>query len=126
MQKRGKFADVFTILTDFPLNTDTLDLLEKFKCHLYGHLKQNDIHEFIKLHFEEKCKPDYIERPLGNIKSVEPATFSSCRGVLTQHIKWVWYIAKLHKPASGGYPMNELTPVDYGWKLLEGSNLVSV
>ena len=29
----------------------------------------------MKLHFEEKTKPNCIERPLGKIKSVEPTTF---------------------------------------------------
>ena len=44
MQKNKKFVDVFTNLADFPMNTDRLDILEEFTCHLYGHVKQNDIH----------------------------------------------------------------------------------
>ena len=87
MQKNEKFVDVFTNLGDFPLNTDTLDVLEEFTCHLYSHVKQNDIYEVTKLRFVEKTKPNCIERPLGNIKSVEPTTFPACRSVLTQHIK---------------------------------------
>ena len=34
--KRGGDADIVT---------------EGFTCHLYGHVKQNDAHEVIKLHF---------------------------------------------------------------------------
>ena len=63
MQKNEKFVDTFTNLGDFPLNTDKLDVLEKFTCYLYGHIKQNDVHEVIKLHFEEKTKPNCIEIP---------------------------------------------------------------
>ena len=103
MQKNQKFVDVFTNLIDFPLNTDTFDVLQQFTCHLYGHAKQNDISEVIKLHFEGKTKPNCTERPLGNIKSVEQTSLS--------------YEA---------YPMDELTPIYYGWKLLEGSNLLTV
>ena len=86
-------------------------------CHLYGHVKENDVHEVIKRHLEEKTKPNCIKTALGNIKSVEPTTFPPCRIVLTQHIKWAWYIAKLYKSACEAYPMNELTPIDYDWKL---------
>ena len=74
--------------------------------HLYYRVKQNDVHEVIKLHFEEKTKPNCIERPLEKIKSVQPTTFLPCRSVLTQHIKRAWYIAKLNKSASEVYPMN--------------------
>ena len=74
----------------------------------------------------EKTKPYCIERHLENNKSVEPTTFLPCRSVLTQHIKRAWYIAKLYKSASEAYSMNELTPTDYGWKLLEVSNLNDV
>ena len=63
------------------MNTDTFDVLEEFTCHLYGH-KQNDVHEIIKLHVEEKAKANCFETPLGNIISVEPRTFSLCRTVL--------------------------------------------
>ena len=107
------------------MNTDTFDVLEEFTCHLYGH-KQNDVHEIIKLHVEEKAKANCFETPLGNIISVEPRTFPPCRTVLTQHIKQAWYIAKLYKSASEVYPINELTSIDYGRKLLEGSNLLTV
>ena len=51
MQKNKKFVGLSTNLGDFPLNTDTLDIFEEFTCHLYGHVKMNDVHEFIKLHF---------------------------------------------------------------------------
>ena len=64
IQKNQKFVDEFTNLGDFPLNTDTLDVLEKFTYHLQGHVKQNDEHEVIKLHFVEKNKPSCIEWPL--------------------------------------------------------------
>ena len=93
MQKNKKSVDVFTNLGDFLLNTDTSDALEEFTCHLYGQVKQNGVLEVIKLHCEEKTKPDCIERPLGNIKSVETTTFPPCRSVLTQLIKQTWYIA---------------------------------
>ena len=73
------------------MNTDTFDVLEEFTRHLYGHVKQNDMHAVIKLHFEEKTKPNCIETPLGNIKPVEQTSLS--------------YEA---------YPMNELTPINYG------------
>ena len=65
MQKNQKLVDVFTNLGDSPLNTDTFDVLEEFTCHLYSHVKQNDIYEVTKLHFEEKTKPNCIEKPLG-------------------------------------------------------------
>ena len=58
MQKNGKFVDVFTNVGDFSLNIDTLDVYEEFTYHLYGHVKQNDLHEVIKFHFEEKTKPN--------------------------------------------------------------------
>ena len=70
------FIDVFTNFGGFPLNTDTFDVLEEFSCHLYGHIKQNGVHEAIILHFEENC----IERHLGNIKSVEPRMLKSLAG----------------------------------------------
>ena len=35
MQKNEKFVDVFTNLGDFLWNTDTLNVLEEFTCHLY-------------------------------------------------------------------------------------------
>ena len=71
-----KFIDVFTNLGGFPLNTDTFDVLEELSCHLCGHIKQIDVHEAIVLHFEE----NYIERHLGNIKSVEPRMLKSLAG----------------------------------------------
>ena len=45
MQKNEKFVDAFTNLGDFQYASDTLGVLEKFTCHLYGHVKQNDEHE---------------------------------------------------------------------------------
>ena len=75
---------------------------------------------------ENYNKPNCTERPLGSIKSVEPTAFPPCRSVLAQHIKRVWYIAKLYKSASEVYPVNESTPIDYGGKLLEGFNLLTV
>ena len=125
MQKNEKIVDVYTNLGDFLLNTDTLDILEEFACHLYGHVKQNDVHEVIKLHYVEKNKLNCIERPSRNIKSVEPTTFLPFRSILTQHNKRDWYIAKLYRSASEAYPMNELTPIDYGWKLLDASNFLT-
>ena len=44
--------------TEISLNIDTLDVYEEFTYHLYGHVKQNDLHEVIKFHFEEKTKPN--------------------------------------------------------------------
>lgn len=126
MQKNKQFVDVFTNLEHFPLSTDTFYVLEEFTCPLCGHIQQNDVHEVIKLHFEKKTKLKCNERPLGNIKSVETTTFPPFRSVLTQDIKRAWYIAKLYKPASETCPMNELTRIDYGWKLLEVSNLLIV
>ena len=63
LQKNGKFVDVFTNLGDFPLDTDTLSVFKE-SCYFYRHVKQNDVHEVIKLHFDEKTKPNCIERPL--------------------------------------------------------------
>ena len=57
---------------------------------------------------------------------VEPTTFPPCGSILTQHVKRAWHIAKLYKSASEAYPMNELTPIDYNWKLLVCSNLLTV
>ena len=57
MQKNEKFVDAFTNIRscirtlDFPMNTDTLNVFQEFTCHLYGHVKLNDVHEVIKLHF---------------------------------------------------------------------------
>ena len=48
IQKNQAFLDAFTNLGDFPLNTDTLDVLEGCTCHLYGHAKQNEGHEVNK------------------------------------------------------------------------------
>ena len=73
IQKNEKFVDEFTNLGDFPLNTDTLDVLEKFTYNLQGHVKQNDEHKVIKLHFVEKNKPSCMTPR--NVKSVEPRTF---------------------------------------------------
>ena len=75
---------------------------------------------------KKKTKLKCNERPLGNIKSVETTTFPPFRSVLTQDIKRAQYIAKLYTSASETGPMNELTPIDYDWKLLEGSNLLIV
>ena len=64
MQKNKKFVGVFTNPGDFTLNTDTFDVLEEFTCYLLGHLKQNDLHDVIKLHFEEKTKHNCIQKHL--------------------------------------------------------------
>ena len=64
MQKNENFGDVFTNLGDFPLNTDMLNvLMEEFTCHLYGHVKQNDIHEVIKCHFEQNLNLTALKNP---------------------------------------------------------------
>ena len=60
MQKNEALFDVFINLRDFPLNKDTIKVLEEFTCHLNGHEKQFDINEIIKLHFDKKTKPNCI------------------------------------------------------------------
>ena len=112
MQKSKTFVDVFTNLGDFALNADALDALKEFACHLYGHEKQKDVHDVIKRHFQEKNKLNCIERPLENIKSVEPTTFPPCTSVQTQYIKRGWHKAKLYKFVSEDYPVNELIPIN--------------
>ena len=98
MQKNKKFVRVFTNPRDFTLNTDTFNVLEEFTCHLCCHVKQNDLHDIIKLHFDEKPIPNCIQRHLGKIKSVEPTTFPRCRSA--------WYIAKLYRSTCEAYLMN--------------------
>ena len=73
-QKNEKFVDEFTNLGDFPLNTDTLYILETFTYHLQGHVKQNDEHEVIKLPFVEKNDP--LKRKISRIKNI--STMKKC------------------------------------------------
>ena len=40
-----------------------LDVLEEFTCHLHGHVNQNDIHEVVKLYFEEKLNLTALKDP---------------------------------------------------------------
>ena len=43
---------------------------QNVKMFLYGHIKHINIQKVIKLHFEEKTKPNLIERPFRRIESV--------------------------------------------------------
>ena len=61
MQKNEKFVDVLTNHGDFLLKTFRLNVFEEFTSPLYVH----------KLHFDEKTKPNCIEKPLGDNESVE-------------------------------------------------------
>ena len=40
-----------------------LDVLEEFICHLRGHVNQNDVHEVVKLYFEEKLNLTTLKDP---------------------------------------------------------------
>ena len=112
MNKHPRFVDAFGNLGTEPLNEETIATLEEFTCHMYGHVKQTDINEVTKLHFEEKTKPKPSQRPLDCTKSVEPTTFPPCKRVLLEHIKRSWFIAKLYKSSSEAYPLQNITPID--------------
>ena len=51
------------------------------------------------------------------MKGIEPTFFPSCKDVLIQHIKRSWFILKLYKMAAQPFPLEGLTPLDYGWTL---------
>ena len=69
--------------------------------------------------FEDKTKPRANQRPLECIKSVDPIKFPPCKKVVEQQIRRAWYVSKLYKTATEAYPVNEFTPIDFGWKLSE-------
>ena len=37
--------------------------------------------------------------------------------MLLEQIKRTWYISRLHKTTTTAYPAEQLTEIDYGWKL---------
>ena len=47
--------------------------------------------------FEEKLMPTISSRPLENIKSINPTMFPTCKVILEQQTKSVWFIAHLYK-----------------------------
>ena len=78
MNKYGKFVNVFMALGDLPLANEIINIIEEFNCHLYAYTKQTNIHEVIKIHFENKTKPKSSKKPLNCIKGIEPTTFPPC------------------------------------------------
>ena len=122
MCKHERFINALKCLGEMPLTSDAIENIEEYTCHLYGYTRQADIHEVIKTHFESKAKPKPNKKPLQCIKNIEPTTFPSCRDVLIQQIKRIWFIAKLYKSASLPHPTEDLTPIDLG-SVLEGKFL---
>ena len=78
MNKHGKFVNVLMALGDLPLANEIINIIEEFNCHLYAYTKQTNIHEVIKIHFENKTKPKPSKKPLNCIKGIEPTTSPPC------------------------------------------------
>ena len=95
LNKHEKFVNVFMTLGDLQLTNEIMNITEEFTCHLCGYTKQINIHEVIKIHFQNKTKPKPSKKPLNCIKCIEPTTFSPSKDVSIQHIKQSWFVAKL-------------------------------
>ena len=117
MCKHERFINVFKCSEEMPLRSDVIEIIEEYNCHLYGYTKQAD--KVIKTHFESKTKPKPSKKPFECIKSIESTKFPPCRDVLIQRIKRSWFIPKLCKSASLPHPIEDLTPIDFGW-ILDG------
>ena len=58
MSGHEKFVNAFMTLGDLSLTNEIINIIEEFTCHLYGYIKQTNIHEVIKINFENKTKPE--------------------------------------------------------------------
>lgn len=108
---------LFMVLSDLALTNEIKNIIEEFLCHLFGYMKQINIQEVIKIHFENKNKPKYCLKPVSCIKGIEPTTFPPFDHILIQYLKRSWFIAKLYKMSPQPSPLKRLTALDYGWTL---------
>ena len=82
MLQHDRFVDMFTQLgtlmsySEMPL--EMKDTIEEFTCLLHGQKNCKNINEALYSKFCEKYKPKLHEKPLANIKAVEPSLFPPC------------------------------------------------
>ena len=60
-----------------------------------------------------------LKNPPDCIKSVDPITLPPCSKVVLQQIKWACNVAHFYSTAYDAYPVFDLFPIDYGYKLSE-------
>ena len=94
--------------------TNETNIIGDFTCHLYVYTQKSNIHDVITIHFRNKAKPKPSQKPLNCIKGIDATNFPRYKDVLIQHIKWSLFIVKI---AAQPFSQEELTPLDYGWKL---------
>ena len=122
MLKSQTFIDVFSGLGDDELTEDDESIIEEYTCSLFGYPKLDDINEARYLYFRTKCKPKSTEKPLDCIKSVDPSImFPPCRSVLLQQIRRAWLVSRLYKNATVAEPLEGVSPLDFGYELIDGS-----
>ena len=76
MKSQERFVKAFENLGDTDIDATTVSVTEEFVFHVYGYKKKTNIHRFLALHFEAKCKPKKSGKPLDSIKNT-PKKFSS-------------------------------------------------
>ena len=64
--------NAFMTVHELLLINEIINIIEQFTCHLYGYTKQIEIHEAIKIYYENKTKPKSCQKPLNCIKGIEP------------------------------------------------------
>ena len=120
MLKKDKFIAAFTRFGEEDITKDDISTIEEFTCHLFGFPKVKSINEARFIHFQNKCKPKSSEKPLDCIKSVDPSMFPPCRSVLLEQIKRAWLVARLYRNATLAEPLLDVSPLDYGYELIDG------
>ena len=107
----------FQHLGDSPLTPDLVNNIEEFTCVMYSHPHYKNVNDALKAEFDKKCKPKAKRNPLDGIKTIDLTTLQPCLQVLLQQIKPAWFIVNLYKTASEAYPVYNLCPLDYRYKL---------
>ena len=66
------------------------------------------------IHFKNKTKPKPRQKPPSCIKDFESTTLPLSKDKLIPPIKPSWFTAKLYKIVAQTFPLEGLTPLDYG------------
>ena len=66
------------------------------------------------IHFKNKTKPKPRQKPPSCIKDFESTTLPLSKDKLIPPIKRSWFTAKLYKIVAQTFPLEGLTPLDYG------------
>jgi len=125
MEKSKEYTAAFGALgSSDSVDTNNLNVVEKFVCAVYGKPKYTDVNKLCYYLFRARYQPKSVSKSFAVSDGIDLSLLPPCRSSLQMHVLRTNYVAGIWKQAHVAKPVIR-SPENAGWKV-DGSGKLTI